>query len=546
MVEEYGRPFVNGRIRAVAAGVLASALLLVVAPDRSGAQVADIDDPLGDYLRILQIGGWTVPGSFTVRSAGRAGWALPEGVAHPWRARAAPRDAEVPSVALADARLRLFANSSYPVGQNDGSVWRGRGLTTALDFGGSARWGRLAVTLRPTVTHVRNDYFELAPVPAGRSELSYPWRTIDLPQRFGRSAYSDLDWGQSEIAVVVGGARLGFGTQNMWWGPALRNPILMSNNAAGFPHGYLGTERPVQTGIGTFEARWIWGRLEQSEYFDVSVSSEDRFLTGAVASYSPDFVEGLTVGFTRIFYGLVPEGGVELGDYFLVFQGVTKSQFATPDNPRGEDDQDQMLSLFWRWVLAESGFEFFGEWARNDHSWDFGDFVLEPEHSQAYTLGFQKRFEVGRRVLVAWSELNKVERSRTVAARPSPVYYTHHIVRQGYTHRGQVVGAGVGPGGSAQYGGLDLYDARGRVGVWIQRGVHDNDAYYAYAESNDLGFCCHDVALRMGGHATYFSGPFDLGGRLVLTRRFNRNFGEDESWNLGLEAVARFRPDLLR
>ena len=106
--------------------------------------------------------------------------------------------------------------------------------------------------------------------------------------------------------------------------------------------------------------------------------------------------------------------------------------------------------------------------------------------------------------------------------------------------------AGVGPGGSAQYAGLDLYAGWGRAGLWLQRDVHDNDAYYPYAAARDLGFCCHDVSLRFGGHGTYFVGPWDLGGALVLTRRFNRNFGRTESWNLGLEATARFRPSLLR
>ena len=123
-------------------------------------------------------------------------------------------------------------------------------------------------------------------------------------------------------------------------------------------------------------------------------------------------LEGLSLGLTRVFYRIVPAGGVPVGDYFSVFQGVRKKTLA------GDDDHDQILSLFGRWVLPESGFEVYFEWARDDHSWEIRDFLLEPEYSQAYTLGLQKAIELsGDRLIALRTEFTHLEMHRSALIR---------------------------------------------------------------------------------------------------------------------------------
>jgi hypothetical protein len=100
------------------------------------------------------------------------------------------------------------------------------------------------------------------------------------------------------------------------------------------------------------------------------------------------------------------------------------------------------------WVFPESGFEIYGEYARNDHSWDFRDLLGEPEHSRAYMIGFQKSFNLAHgRLLAINAELVQTEASKTRNIRTDATYYTHYIVTQGYTHKGQLLGLGHGPGG---------------------------------------------------------------------------------------------------
>lgn len=521
---------------------LAALLLLVAGP--TAAQNLPVGDPFEDYFRLLQITGGADLGSFTIRPLAPGDFrdriTAPD---HPWADRLGDADpsGEDLELILDSPRLRGFANSRFPLGQNDGAVWQGRGFTGALDAGATATWRGLTVSVRPTLLFTENRNFELATAP---TEYAYPWRPIDLPQRFGPDAFWTLDPGQSEIRIDTHGVAAGFGTTSLWWGPAIRNPIIMSNNAPGFPHAFVGTSGPVGIGIGDLEAQWIWGDLDESGWFDYPAPGDDRFITGIVAAYSPSFLPGLSLGLTRLFYVNVPPGGTPLKDYFAVFQGVRKRTFITPENPTGDDEHDQLVSLFGRWVLPESGFEVYWEWARNDHAGEIREVLLEPEHSQAYMLGLRKAMQISRnRILGVRFELTHLERAPTWTLRAEPSYYAHYIVTQGYTQKGQIIGAGIGPGGNAQGLAADYYAPWGHAQVLLQRDVKDNDAYYDWALANGFDSCCHDVVYNYAGSAEAFVGDFDLGAGFIVTREFQRYFYGLDYWNLNLSFSARWHPN---
>lgn len=524
--------------------IVAGAALLT---PTASAQELDVGDVHEAYVRLLQISGDAPLNSFSTRPLIRRpdeGYDTNSG---PWGLRYLTRPlagAEEWFVEAASSRIRIYNNSHHPVNGLDGAVWQGKGVTTAVDFGASVQWRGLRVTAAPSLIWTQNSSFDLAPVvPPGQSQYGYPWRAIDLPQRFGPSSFTRLDAGQSEMRLSGRGVTLGYGHRNLWWGPGIRSSILMGNNAGGFPHAFLGTQGPRSIGIGTIEANWVWGSLAQSDYFDIPVQSDDRYLTGIVLAYSPSFLEGLSLGFTRVFYGWVPDEGLAFGDRLLVFQGIRKERLQDDSSPTGDDERDQMVSLFGRWVLPESGFEVYVEWARNDHPLDFLDILLEPEHSQGYTLGLQKAISLahGRRLSIQ-GELTHLEREPTFQVRANPVYYAHHIVFQGYTHRGEVLGAGIGPGGIQQFLGVELYDRRGKVGAVVQRRVHDNDAYYTWAAANGSPFDRHDVSFDLGLHGTAFVQDFEIGGAFAYTRELNRYFFGPKVDNFNVQLSARWMP----
>ena len=536
----------NRRMSSNWLAIVVALSLIVGAPHGGAAQSLDVGDSREALLRLWQLTGDAALNSFSLRplvsredeaidGAGAGPWANPF-VLEPLFASSGVE------ITPLEARLRSFVNTGHPVGANDGVVWQGRGVTAALDLGTTLSWRGLRVTAKPTIVFAQNRAFDLATVEvAGMPDYAYPWRRIDLPQRFGPESFWTLDPGQSEVRVSGYGATGGFSTRNLWWGPGINSAILMSNNAGGLPHAFLGTRGPRSIGIGTVEANWIWGRMKQSDYFDPSVEIDDRYLTGLVVAYSPSFLQGLSIGFTRVFYGWVPEDGLPLSDLFLVLQGIEKEDLESPENPTGNDERDQLVSLFARWVFPASGFEVYGEWARNDHPLNFYDILLEPEHSQGYTLGFQKAIAIpGDRRVSFRGELTHLEREATFRLRASPVYYAHHLVTQGYTHGGQGVGAAVGPGGIQQFLGADLYAAWGRTGLFLQRRVTDNGAYYAWAERNDVSFDNHDVSIDIGSSATWFVRELEIGAGLTYTRQLNRYFYGPNVNNFNIQASARW------
>jgi hypothetical protein len=519
----------------------------------AAAQSLPVADPLTDYLRVLEISGGGARG---------AGFAHPAELSHSWVDALGPHpwserlereravfegDPEGPvRIRPTGARLRTFVNTGHPFGFNDGDLWQGRGLSMGLDGGVEVRWKALTGRFHPSVTYVQNLDFTVAPAAwPDLPDFAYPWRVIDLPQRPGTDAHATVSLGDSELRVDVRGVSLGVSNRSRWWGPGIRNAILLSNNAPGFHHVFAGTRRTVDVGLGTLEAFYMYGGLEQSEWFDDGSPERGRLLTGLVVSVSPDWPRGLTLGMGRLFYGFVPASGHAIGDVFLPLQAFRKVRHATPENPQADDELDQLLSIFMRWALPESGFEVYTEWARTDHAWNFRDFVLEPEHSQGRTLGLRHSTHLAEgRLLVLGLEVTDLAKTTTSQVRDNPTYYEHWVVRPGYTHRGQLMGANVGPGGSAQAITTDLYAPWGRAGLVLDRRVHDNDAFYFHAASReDVDSCCHHASFSIGPRMLLFRGDFEMEAQSTLTRELNRYFVRgNDVWNLNLGVSLRWRP----
>src|SRR3546814_144110 len=59
-----------------------------------------------------------------------------------------------------------------------------------------------------------------------------------------------------------------------------------------------------------------------------------------------------------------------------------------------------------------------------------------------------------------------------------PTWYTHPVVRDGYTHRGQVLGAGIGPGSNVQTATVGWVRGLKRINFSLERYMHNEDFFY--------------------------------------------------------------------
>ena len=156
------------------------------------------------------------------------------------------------------------------------------------------------------------DYYH-PPVPAGYSPFYFPYYvgefTIDQPMRFGDKAIRRIDLGQTSVLTSVRSMEIGFSNENEWWGPGIRNAIVLSNNAPGFPHLFVRTAHPIATRLGDVEMRWLVGGLTESAYFDTISTNNSRSMVAIAASLQTKWDPNLSLGIARSVYGTESGGG---------------------------------------------------------------------------------------------------------------------------------------------------------------------------------------------------------------------------------------------
>jgi len=422
-------------------------------------------------------------------------------------------------------------NSKYPEDRNNGALWNGRGSAGSLEGGVLLRAGRLSAALLPLITYQSNQSYETLPAGPGFSTHASGmyFGGLDAPQRFGPKAYSTFDLGQSYIRLDAGKLGLGFSKENVWWGPGISNAILFTNTAPGFPHVFLNVARPLNVGIGKLSGEAIWGRLSESKYFDTVDTNNHRMIVGGLITLEPKGLSGLYLSFGRTF--VLPWDSVSAGDLFPLIQPFLKENLVTSANPSANNEEDdQRLSLMARYVLPQSGFELYGEFAREDASWNTTDLIGEPEHSSARVLGLQKLFKPREtrwvRAYLEATNLQVLRQSRE-QIRATPALYVHNP--QGHTQMGQLLGASIGPGAESQLLGVDILGLNGLLGFYLERVRRDELSARAQQLQNTSFPPRHDVAVTGGVRFTKAFGGVRLDSEFALSRRHNRNFIRDES-----------------
>lgn len=435
--------------------------------------------------------------------------------------------------ALLSPEITTVANSWIPFSLNDGAMWASRGWNGQVRLGARVEWGRFFAVFAPEFIASDNGRYEMPhpattlPLPAGRNPLSSPWHTrpsIDTPLRFGSHGFSLADPGQSSVGVRFGAITAGLSSENEWWGPGIRNAIVLSNNAAGIPRAFVRTGHPLRTAIGTIEGSWFLGGLFESRYFDNVWQDDRRSISGIALTWRPKFEPDLTLGVARTVYASVI-GWDRLPSHILdVLRG--RGTHTTADSG-AVNSREQITALFGRWVFPAARFATHFEWARTEWPTSLRDFLMSPTHSQGYTLGLEWATPVGPspNLLRFQAEHTYLERSPSYRDRPLASFYTSASVAQGYTQRGQVIGAAVGPGGSGHWVGLDYSMPTWRVGLQLGRIRWDDDALYRFPNVNyENKWCSHDVSLFAGVTASHGSPLGRISASLTRGERINMFF----------------------
>ncbi len=448
----------------------------------------------------------------------------------------------------------LEYNSKHPYNRNNGTMIPNRGYQHIVSPGIYFRFGILSIQLKPEHHYSENKNFN------GFWEGHYPiiwreryrlWNHIDMPERFGNKRHNKTTLGQSSIRLNWKKLSLGISNENIWWGPSIRNSIMMSNHAQGFKHITFNTTKPIKAFLGNFEWQFISGRLESSGYtpprtdFEFAgtklyvpkinqrgETNDWRYLQGLIISYSPIWIDGLSFGFSRWvqMYSALVEGRYPWLEgnpsYFPVFKNLFRKndQF---ENYEAQTDQAAGFFVNWRWKDSKARFYF--EFYHNDSKQNIRDLILDSDHSRAVTFGVEKIFNIkNSNFLFNW-EWTQMEQNASRLLRNAGSWYQHSWVYDGYTNNGEVLGSSIGPGSNSHYISFTKIQENQKIGLAFEIIDNDNDFYHeAFASAKDPRRYWKDFNFHLNFNKVFQD--FSLSTNLVFIRSLNYQWELDDSF----------------
>lgn len=525
------------------------------------AQIIPIDDIKEEQIRIQQLYHGSIYSTFTNRPVWNDIYAsyMNHDTGHfgIWSQNLNSKEYqldEIPGfqIGVYQPSIGITMNSNVPYGWNNESAWFGRGFNTDFSGGLWISSDFLTITFLPQFTTHQNRDFETPRFIPIDDEGNFLYRAegigdiIDRPFRFGPDSFTSFSFGYTSIRAHYKQLEVGYSNEPMWWGGSVMYPLMMSNNAPGMQHFFIGTRAPVKIPyIGKIEFKYIGAFPEDSGYFQEnnfvdntdnlnSASSENennwsnnRFLNGINLAYSPAFAPNFIIGWSRAIYTYLDEDGLKPSDLGMIFDPILLKNFL---DKRGPLDmmrpRNHLTSVYTRWIWPESQFELYGEYFRDDFSWDSRDFLMEPRHNSGYSFGLQKLVVAPYAHFYRINlEFTNMTPSLIQEVRLQNYYYTHPVISEGHTNRGQLLGAAIGPGSNSQYLSIDSYQDWGRFGLYIRRLADNNHFHFNYDRSLN-----RPEEFRQG-YGDYWRNRTDLTLGIRLLKQYNNFlFQSDLSW----------------
>ena len=384
-------------------------------------------------------------------------------------------------------------NDHLPIGFNDGSMYPAVGQQERVSVGMNIRWRALDINIQPEWVSVQNlqQYVDKGNQTDGNWWPRYyliAANNIDDFRRFGKEAINEYSLGQSIIGLSYPNFAFGISNENLWWGPSKLNSLLFTNNAPGFKHAYFQTQKPLKTAVGSFEFKAISGILDSTKFEnpDDSImrtiwrggiypkSNSRRNINAFIINWQPKWIDNLYLGYaySKIMYldsNTVSNGSEKMGI------GVLMARF----------------------VMPKDHSEFYVELGTpNQLPWPTSFFTDSAK--TGFTVGARKIFPNLKRssfleFTVELTQLQLMDPRKVFmpnAPFDGPQYnswYTSTQIRQGYTSNAQLLGSSIGPGSNTQSMSLSWNKGYNKIGLHIQRLVHNND-FYNYAYLSTVGY----------------------------------------------------------
>ena len=427
-------------------------------------------------------------------------------------------------------------NSTYARSYNDGGVWKGKGFTQEFHGGFSFTKGVLRLSLLPNIFISQNNSFDLASINQFKNKFNYQFRqmagssaNIDYVQKYGNKPFVNFNLGQSEVQISTKNIVVGISSQNFTLGPARKNHLLMSNGGQGFPFLYITSPkiklRIKNLFLGYLQPMLFYGLLKESDYFDEVAENDQRYINGLSLGYELPNELGISIGFSKVLYKNME--AFELQDlyspFYIADDGIELNYLGDTTKNTGNDTFDQLASAFIQWKVPGQDMRLFFELGKNDFTGGFRWTATEFEHNRLYTLGLEKIWKIKNGEFYFLYEHTYLPFFKNYVYRKTNSSYTHTEARQGYTHNGQLLGPGIGPGSVSDF--VDINWIKEVIfGISFQRIRFDEDYFITQIPNNDDKIDRHDVEYSASGKFINKGKKITWGVNSTISYRFNTYF----------------------
>ncbi len=380
------------------------------------------------------------------------------------------------NISLLPINFTQKLTTHHPYGWNDGAFSLSKGYQFLIGGGVYIQWHKLKIQLRP----------EFVNTASGNYETNNYWGAVT-------PSYKKIMPGQSSIRYDMGPLTAGLSTENMWWGPGIYNSMLMSNNAPGFLHYSINTNRPINTFVGSFQFQLQAGYLqsdntqgyENKRLHTENINNGKRYYNSINISYQPKFLKNIYLGLTRTFQNYTQlqssNSNGFVYNYVPVFVAFFKNSYSDDSVKR-----DQVAALSARWIMPKENAEMYFEFGFNDAKQNFRDLMMDMAHSSGYIWGFKKLKFINETNYFNFNiEIARIAQTTSYLHRSAGNWYTHSGIIEGYTNYNQIMGGVSGLGNNMQALAMSYNKGWNKLGIIFQHIVQN--PYEIVAGINDVG-----------------------------------------------------------
>jgi hypothetical protein len=445
-----------------------------------------------------------------------------------------------------DLKYNLQSNSNAPAGFNDGTLYPSIGRQNRISIQSRFTKKNFELNIQPEFVTAQNLN---PPLFLGNKQDGNYWaryylhiqNNIDYYTQFGKKSLATLFPGQSYIAYHFNQFSFGISSENQWWGPGVRNSLMMTNTAPGFYHAYIKTNQPFETKWGSFEGKAMVGQLDAPKVPPIEDSLMRTIWAGGIIrkNNSLRHIEGFNINWQPKWTPNFYIGYTYFSQSYILNRNIIGKKMGLLSNDR---PKQQLGAFIFRFVLPKEHAEFYAEIGQPNQAvspWRFfGDSVRT-----GFVVGARKLFPFGNKgaylkLTTEFTQLQLMNPALVInVADPfgGPMvtsWYTSNQIRQGYTNQGQMLGASIGPGSNSQTFSLSWHKGKNKIGLFIERVANNND-FYTYQYFGSTYYNRYFIEINKGFEIQYqVNSQFLLAASAIQTNSLNYRWVREDLPNV--------------